>query len=540
MMALERDFLVGREGEEYADLIESWTGFDRCTFTKLFECTPATASISAEFKKACLRKGPTVTIARLSTGHIIGGFTARSWELTGVTKEDTLAFIFRLHGPAADDEPAVFRPKPNSSLTVNDYDGWLPGFGSSTTDQDLHFFNNSRLEFRSEPRTFSEPAGTFPATGTAITQLEVYQVVPLYPDAGRSAGSMGVWRSLKFTESCAFFPRAASPALTPCAPPPPPPPASPCIPSSQPSVLSTCTPEKKRLSEALCGRMPYCGEHLGVEVYNVLLFGGVGAGKSSWLNALDSAFLGRVSMLANVGSGAASITTPLTKRELEGTNVCLWDTMGWTEETYTKDEFENIIRGHVPDGFDLRTPMTLSTEGLVRDRAPTLAERVHVVAFIVPAESLTSRRYLDRLRAFIACARGTATDLRVFILVSKVDEIDRRLGPDVSGVFESEKMLRARDRLAGPGGVGVPAACVVPIKSYASETSTSAATDVLNLDALTRLLDAADDYLRARRPATRGGGARDRRPAPHAAGAPQAPRTAPDAPNTTFSPKKGN
>ena len=51
----------------------------------------------------------------------------------------------------------------------------------------------------------------------------------------------------------------------------------------------------------------------GLSKINVLLFGGVGAGKSSLISTVDSLFKGRMSRRAPHGQGSRSFTRTLTK-----------------------------------------------------------------------------------------------------------------------------------------------------------------------------------------------------------------------------------
>eukprot|EP00741_Cyanophora_paradoxa_P013083 tig00020675_g12636.t1 len=483
----KQDFLVG-DGEDAVlmrEQLTAWMGFKSCDFTKLFKAGygEAVQQAAQKFFKSSSGKAPIVVIMSLETGHVIGGFTTRTFDPSYSqhqgergSKQDSLAFIFRLCREKGRFEPCVFHIKSGADDAIYsndssagyvytadhdncdidyDYDDrddrshghvhvQSPSFGSQN-GTDLAFLPASgdwRLPQVGSSTYESAPRGTFPGNGTRITAVEVYQV--MLDCSAPEPGNISVFAS--FRHLC----------------------------------FEECT--RNELIEALMRRTPKHGGELSVDYYNVLLFAGVGAGKSSFVNALDSAFLGRISALANVGRGSASVTVPLTKRFLDDTNVCLWDCMGWTADTYTKDEFEYIINGHVPDGFDLRMSINLKTEGLILK--PTLADRVHVVVFVVPAESLTSESYLARLRSFIEITRKPSIDVRAVVLITKVDTLDRELAGDVAGIFESPRVLRAVDILAGPQGVGVSPTFILPVKSYAFESEPNAAVDVLTLDAL--------------------------------------------------------
>ncbi len=83
-------------------------------------------------------------------------------------------------------------------------------------------------------------------------------------------------------------------------------------------------------------------KRLPVDNINILLCGGVGAGKSSFVSTIDSLCEGRTSRLAPHGTGTGSLTCKLRKYTFTDPETDqlvhwkLWDSMGWGMNDYKK------------------------------------------------------------------------------------------------------------------------------------------------------------------------------------------------------------
>lgn len=108
----------------------------------------------------------------------------------------------------------------------------------------------------------------------------------------------------------------------------------------------------------------YQPEHL--DHVNVLLCGGVGAGKSTLINSLLTIFHNTVVGVAKRASSTESVTTDVSMYPLEGrrrmgkdamkTSLRLWDTPGFTygedAATYQHKQMRFMVEGCIPDGFE--------------------------------------------------------------------------------------------------------------------------------------------------------------------------------------------
>lgn len=153
-------------------------------------------------------------------------------------------------------------------------------------------------------------------------------------------------------------------------------------------------------------------KRLPVDSINILLCGGVGAGKSSIVSTVDSLCEGRTSRLAPHGTGTGSLTRNLRKYTFTDPETDqlvhwkLWDTMGWGVNDYKQGELGYILDGNLPDGCQLDHAISAQTPGF--NAKPGIGDRVHCVCLVVPCDSATDESYMQRLcemRQF-ARARG--------------------------------------------------------------------------------------------------------------------------------------
>jgi hypothetical protein len=181
---------------------------------------------------------------------------------------------------------------------------------------------------------------------------------------------------------------------------------------------------------------------------NVLLVGGPGAGKSSLVNSIYSALEGEMVRLAARGTGAGTITTRFTKYDFEdlAPAVAIWDSAGWTEDTYKHGALNYVLRGHLPDGFEL-------DQRHIDDRSPgfrpspVAGDYMHVVLIAVPYEELSNESYLARARS------GVPRPSRAAAARSPAPRAGARLSrPRASSRLDASRAAdQGRSRVGGSG-----------------------------------------------------------------------------------------
>ena len=239
---------------------------------------------------------------------------------------------------------------------------------------------------------------------------------------------------------------------------------------------------------------------------NVLLVGGPGAGKSSLVNSIYSALEGEMVRLAARGTGAGTITTRLTKYDFDGLvaptgggfgggaqpatpggtfsfgqpasgaapfgaaaadgankasplgaaaggaafdpapTVAIWDSAGWTDDTYKHGTLNYVLGGHLPDGFEL-------DQRHIDDRSPgfrpspVAGDYMHVVLIAVPYEELSNESYLARARS------GVPRPSRAAAARSPAPRAGARLSrPRASSRLDASRAAdQGRSRVGGSG-----------------------------------------------------------------------------------------
>ncbi|XP_076609545.1 interferon-induced protein 44-like isoform X2 [Chaetodon auriga] len=185
----------------------------------------------------------------------------------------------------------------------------------------------------------------------------------------------------------------------------------------------------------------------------ILLNGPAGAGKSSFINSVDSVLQGRI-----------------TGRAL-------------TDATSGSSFTRRFLPAH---------PLTESDLGY--DPCPTLNEKVHVLVSVVPADTLSILS--DEIKNKMKDIRRTASDMGIpqLAIITKVDKACRKARQDVKNVYRSKYLKELVDKFSVE--LGIPVNCIFLVKNYESEIKTNGDTDALILCALRQMIDFGEDFLR--------------------------------------------
>ncbi|XP_076582890.1 interferon-induced protein 44 isoform X2 [Chaetodon auriga] len=256
--------------------------------------------------------------------------------------------------------------------------------------------------------------------------------------------------------------------------------------------------EKTHLMKTISSYSPSSEE---VTQARVLLLGPVSSGKSSFISSVQSAFFGRVTNRAMVGSSTTSFTKKLQSFNIRGqkgedpNGLVLCDIMalGDGEMTgLTLHDVLSVIKGHVPEGhkFSPDQPVRSETVGYVK--RPVLRGKIHCVVFVVNASKILS--YPKGLSSTFQQLREHISDLGVHqvALMTHIDQICPQTAKDVTQVYKSRII---RDMMDKAGALlGMSTSYIVPVKNYSSELAVDVNTDVLLLKAVDHILQYADLY----------------------------------------------
>jgi len=257
-------------------------------------------------------------------------------------------------------------------------------------------------------------------------------------------------------------------------------------------------------------------EEAGIDNINVLLIGEVSAGKSSFINSVESLFTGYVTSRANSGMAERSLTTQyrkyvITARDKKKTPIKFkfCDTMGLEggNAGLSAAHIALIMDGHVDDQAKLRreegwlewlgiTDRLNATQldGYIKN--PTEDDRIHCVIFVVSASavSIMDPAVLDKFKAIRD--EANRRNLIPVVVLTKLDQICQATKEKTSKVFHSRAVSQKVKEVSQKFGINQNQ--IFPVRNYFEETECTLENNLLILQALRQILRNSEDYLKDR------------------------------------------
>jgi len=203
---------------------------------------------------------------------------------------------------------------------------------------------------------------------------------------------------------------------------------------------------------------PGAKEHM-----NILLFGRMGAGKSSLLNTIFSSLSDKIETRARSKATVDKSITPNLNILQLTKYILLYDVWGWSDNNYSKGEFEFLLKGRLPNRFlEGKDP---SVECLTTEQGSIFS--VDCIIFLVPIKSHDNDQYIQRLQNFIKRAEDLGK--RYVVALSQIDTKFRDLREQPSLIYSDDRVNKIKVELATT--LGVEPRLVFPSLSYFSEDS---------------------------------------------------------------------
>jgi len=180
-------------------------------------------------------------------------------------------------------------------------------------------------------------------------------------------------------------------------------------PQLQKQLLCECDP----MDEILAHFTPLSRERvlrnlLKVNPMEILIFGSVGAGKSSFINRVCAALNpGVVCEMAPTSDAHKPCTKHFTRYNITS-KIVIWDTFGLTKDNYSAEELQNIFSGMYYDDYSEFEMIA----GELPENTP------NAVVFVISTEKLDNILEVQRGQQIITLARKQG--LPVLVVVSKV------------------------------------------------------------------------------------------------------------------------
>lgn len=249
----------------------------------------------------------------------------------------------------------------------------------------------------------------------------------------------------------------------------------------------------------------YKPETSNIRYLRVLLYGPVGAGKSSFINSVCSVLRGRIMIpaLTSATTSDRSFTTRYETHKLRrgrGSSATFYpvvfnDIMGLEEGTNCgadPDDIKLAMKGHVMEGhkFNPVAPLSKSDPGYNTTPAPD--DQVHLLLCVLSANSCEIK---DSVLEKMNSVRKMASNLGIpqMMMITKIDQACPQTEKDLKNVYKSRYLKKKMEELSSE--VGIPMNCIFPVKNYHEEIDLNEDVDTLILSALKHIIEFGDDFI---------------------------------------------
>lgn len=246
----------------------------------------------------------------------------------------------------------------------------------------------------------------------------------------------------------------------------------------------------------------YQPQNREVKQLRVLLHGPAGAGKSSFINSVDSVLQERITgrALTDTISDKSFTKQHKTYKIQKGRKTfypfVFSDIMGLeagTENGVCVEDIKLAMKGHIRDGYNFN-PCSVISEGNPKyNMDPTLEDKVHVLVCVIDAD--TVRSLSDASMKKMREVRLAASDMGIpqLAILTKIDEACPEVKRNVRNVYKSKYLKRQMDDLSVT--LGLAPNCIFLMKNYHAEIDTDDESDTVILSALKRILESGEDFL---------------------------------------------
>ncbi|XP_069380576.1 interferon-induced protein 44-like isoform X2 [Paralichthys olivaceus] len=239
-----------------------------------------------------------------------------------------------------------------------------------------------------------------------------------------------------------------------------------------------------------------------VKHLRILLHGPVGAGKSSFINSVDSILKDRPAgrVMTDAVSGTSFTKKYRTfkfSRGVESTYSFVFnDIMGFEEGSDCGVSVEDVklaLRGHVEEGYRFNPERGLMEGDIGYNSHPTVEDKVHVLVCVVPvgSVSLLSDEIVMKMREVRLAA--SELDIPQLAILTKVDEACPKAAGDSSNIYKSTYLKEQVDKFHML--LGLPLNCIFLVQNYDEETELNEGMSAAIVCALRQMVQFGEDFL---------------------------------------------
>lgn len=239
--------------------------------------------------------------------------------------------------------------------------------------------------------------------------------------------------------------------------------------------------------------------HPEVSNVRILVAGQIGAGKSSFINSINSAFQGEINCeaLADATAGTScSFTQRFQTFQISHKSGKLpfvfGDIMGLEAESLNGLQVDDVIKtisGHVKESYKF-TGNALTSEDEGYKKKPSGSDQAYCLVYVIAADTvqLAENNLFKKLK--VIRERISDQGIPQVIVMTKVDEACPWVKNDLKKIYYSKKIEQKVQYCSIQ--VGVPITSIFPVKNYHNEINTNDEVDVLILKALDQIVRSAE------------------------------------------------
>lgn len=231
----------------------------------------------------------------------------------------------------------------------------------------------------------------------------------------------------------------------------------------------------------------------------ILLYGPVGAGKSSFVNTVAGVIKGEPANLAAVCKSSESFTVHYRTHEIKWGSkrgkfpVVFSDVMGLESKGGVRpDDIRRAMEGHVKDKYKFLPdhPLTPQNTDFYHPN-PAIEDKVHVLVCMLDASKTDiSSTVLEKMKEITNAARDLG--IPQVAVVTHIDEYHDEIKENVKNVFRSKSLKETMTDFSAD--VGIPLHYIFPVWNNYEEGQKDD-VDTLTLIALKNILSFGDDFL---------------------------------------------
>ncbi|XP_072542672.1 interferon-induced protein 44-like [Salminus brasiliensis] len=235
-----------------------------------------------------------------------------------------------------------------------------------------------------------------------------------------------------------------------------------------------------------------------VKELRFLLYGPVGAGKSSITNTIKTIFEEHqyINCLAASASTGKSFTKKLEKYSVGNVPFTFFDVMGLEKgsEGVHPHDIISALKGHVPNNYEFKENVPIDKDNRSYIVNPTLNDQIHCLVSVIAADKiiLMTDEVIQKMRTIRA--EASILGIPQVVLMTRVDEVCPMTKQDVTKIYQSRKIKEKMTMCSNI--LGVPMNCIFPVKNYHEETKPNEQLNCLMLEAFTQIVHSADDFVK--------------------------------------------